>query len=138
LATRLYPEGVLIETDPLRHEEAVGETLKAMEDPMVKGIFEASFSHDGVRVKVDILERMGSGKWNLTEVKSSTGVKNEYLPDVGVQYHVLKGAGLEIERLTLLHLNNQYVYDGGELDLNHLFTASDEELALKARENREL
>jgi hypothetical protein len=39
------------------------------------------------------------------------------LPDVGVQYHVLRGADLEIERVKLLHLNNQYVYDGNQLDL---------------------
>jgi hypothetical protein len=99
--------------------------LRAMEDPMVKAIFEASFSCDGVRVKVDILERLGNGKWNLTEVKSSTGVKDEYLPDVGVQYNVLKGVGVDIKRVTLLHLNNQYVYDGNALNLEQLFTASD-------------
>jgi hypothetical protein len=125
LATRLYSEGVLVEIDPRRHEQAVTKTLRAMEDPAVKAIFEASFSCDGVRVKVDILERLGNGKWSLTEVKSSTGVKNEYLPDVGVQYHVLRGADLEIERVTLLQLNNQYVYDGNQLDLKQLFTASD-------------
>jgi hypothetical protein len=126
LATRLYPDGVLVETDPRRHEEAIGETLKAMEDPMVKSIFEAGFSHEDVRVKVDILERVEAGNWNLVEVKSSTRVKNEYLPDVSVQCHVLQGAGLEIDRaILLLHLNNQYVYDGHELDLEGLFTASD-------------
>jgi hypothetical protein len=125
LATRLYQGGVLVETDPRRHEEAVSDTLVSMEDPAVKAIFEASFSCDGVRVKVDILERLGNGKWNLTEVKSSTGVKNEYLPDVGVQYHVLKGVGVDIERVILLHLSNQYVYDGNQLDLKQLFTASD-------------
>jgi hypothetical protein len=125
LATRLYQGGVLVETDLRRHEEAVSDTLVSMEDPAVKAIFEASFSCDGVRVKVDILERLGNGKWNLTEVKSSTGVKNEYLPDVGVQYHVLKGVGVDIERVILLHINNQYVYDGHELELECLFTASD-------------
>lgn len=125
LATQLYSNGILVETDPFRHEQAIGKTLKAMQDPLVKAIFEASFSHDAVRVKVDILERSGGGKWNLIEVKSSTSVKNEYLPDVGVQYLVLKGSGLEVDRVTLLHLNNQYVYDGNELDLNQLFTASD-------------
>jgi hypothetical protein len=125
LATCLYPDGVLIETDPLRHEQAVSETLRAMDNPLVKAIFEASFSSDGVRVKVDILERAGQKKWNLTEVKSSTGVKDEYLPDVGVQYNVLKGAGIEIDRVILLHLNNQYVYDGNALSLEQLFTSSD-------------
>ena len=97
LATRLYPEGVLVETDPLRHEQAVKETLNAMQDPFVEAIYEASFSFDDVRVKVDILSRFGSRRWNLVEVKSSTRVKNEYLPDVAVQYHILKGSGLEID-----------------------------------------
>jgi DNA-binding sugar fermentation-stimulating protein len=85
LATRLYPDGILVETDPLRHEQAVRETFAAMEDPLVRSIYEASFSYDDVRVRVDILSRLGRGKWNLVEVKSSTKVKNEYLPDVSVQ-----------------------------------------------------
>jgi hypothetical protein len=127
LATLLYPGGILVETNPLLHEQAVDETFRAMGNAQVETIFEASFSYDGVRVKVDILERERSGreKCNMTEVKSATGVKNEYIPDVGVQYHVLKGAGLEIDRVTLLHLNNQYVYDGQKLDLEGLFTSSD-------------
>ena len=125
LATRLYPKGVLVETDPFRHEQAVRETVTAIEDPSVKAIYEASFLFDDVRVKVDILSRISKGKWNLVEVKSATKVKNEYLPDVGVQYHVLKGSGLEIDRVILTHLNNQYVYDGRELDLKSLFISSD-------------
>lgn len=112
LATRLYPEGILVETDPLRHEQAVRETVAAIQDPSIKAIYEASFLYDDVRVKADILSRLSREKWNLIEVKSATKVKNEYLPDVGVQYHVLKGSGLEIDRVILMHLNNQYVYDG--------------------------
>ena len=97
LAIRLYPEGIQMETDPTRHEQAVRETVSAMEDAQVKSIYEASFSFDDVRVRADILSRLGRGKWNLIEVKSSTRVKNEYLPDVAVQYHILKGSGLEID-----------------------------------------
>jgi predicted RecB family nuclease len=125
LATRLYPEGVLVESDPLRHEQGVWETVRAMEDQKVKAIYEASFSYNDVRVRVDILSRLNSGKWNLVEVKSSTRVKDEYLPDVGIQYYVLKGSGLDIDRVVLLHLNNQYVYDGRKLDLESLFISSD-------------
>ena len=72
LATRLYPGGVLIEEDYLHHEEAVQTTLKAMKNPDVRAIYEAGFINDGVRVRVDILERLDHGKWNLIEVKSST------------------------------------------------------------------
>lgn len=125
LATHLYPGGVLIEEDHLHHEEAVQTTLRAMKDRKVRAIYEAGFLFDDVRVRVDILERLNNGKWNLIEVKSSTRVKDEYYPDVGIQYYVLKGAGLDIDRVFLMHLNNQYVYDGKELDLEGLFSSSD-------------
>jgi hypothetical protein len=125
LATRLYPGGVYVETNPLRHKEAVWTTLRAMQDPGVKAIYEAGFLENAVRVKVDILGRLKGGKWNLIEVKSSTKVKPEHIPDVGVQYYVLKEAGLDINRVFLMHLNNQYVYDGRELDIQNLFLSSD-------------
>ena len=125
LATQLYPGGVLIEEDHLHHEEAVQSTLSAMKDPNVAAIYEAAFISDGVRIRVDILERLNDGEWNLIEVKSATSVKDLYLPDVAVQYHVLSGSGLNINSAGILHLNNQYVYDGNQLDLKGLFTFSD-------------
>ena len=125
LATRLYPDGILIEDDHLHHEDAVQSTSMAMNNPNVPAIYEAGFIHDGVRIRVDILERLSKGKWTLTEVKSSTAAKDIYLPDVAVQYRVLKGAGLEIDRVILMHLNNRYVYDGEKLELPKLFSRTD-------------
>lgn len=125
LATELYPGGVLIEEDHLRHNEAVKSTLAAMKNPKIKAIYEAGFLYDDVRVRADILQRLKNNKWNLIEVKSSTSVKAIHYPDVAVQYYVLKGAGLDIERVFLMHLNNQYVYDGNELSLEGLFSSSD-------------
>lgn len=125
LATRVYPGGVLVQEDHLHHEEAVETTLAVMEDPKVKAIYEAGFLYDDVRVRVDVLQRLKKGKWNLIEVKSSTRVKDEYVPDTGIQYYVLKGSGLDIERVFLMYLNNQYVYDGKELDLKSLFSSAD-------------
>ena len=134
LATRLYAGGVLIEEDHFHHEEAVQSTLKAMQDLNVKAIYEAAFLHEGVRIRVDILERLDDGSWSLVEVKSSTSVKDVYYPDVAVQYYVLKGCGLKIRRAGILHINNQYVYDGQNLDLESLFTfddLTDEALAMQ-------
>jgi len=125
LATRLYPGGVLIREDHLHHRQAVESTRAAMEDPGVAAIYEAGFVHDSVRVRVDVLERLPGGKWNLIEVKSSASAKDEHLPDVAVQYRVLKGKGLEVARAGVLHLNNEYVYDGQRLDLEQLFIFSD-------------
>ena len=124
LATRLYPGGVLIEEDHLHHEEAVLHTRAAMGDSGIKAIFEAAFLHDGVRVRVDVLERLQSGAWHLVEVKSSTVTKDIHVPDVSIQYHVLQGQGLEINGVFLMHLNRDYARDGTRLDLQRLFARS--------------
>jgi predicted RecB family nuclease len=125
LATRLYPGGVLIEEDHLHHEEAVESTLAVLEDPSVPAIFEGAFVYDGVRIRADILQRLEGGRWKLIEVKSSTSVKEYHLSDVAVQCHVLKGSGLPIDRAGIMHLNNQYVFDGEHLELESLFSFSD-------------
>jgi predicted RecB family nuclease len=125
LATRLYPDGILIEDDHLHHEDAVQSTSMAMDNPKVKAVYEAGFIYDGVRIRVDILERLTEGKWNLIEVKSATSAKDIYLPDVAVQCRVLKGAGLEVDRVILMHLNNRYVYDGEKIELHKLFSRTD-------------
>ena len=125
LATSLYPGGIAIEEDHLHHEQAVASTREAMADPGVSAVYEAGFLHDAVRIRVDVLERRAGGRWNLIEVKSSASAKDVHLPDVAVQCHVLKGSGLDVERAGILHLNNRYVYDGGELDPAELFAFTD-------------
>ncbi len=125
LATRLYPGGILIEEDYRHHDRAVNTTATFMHNPNVKALYEAAFLFDGVRVRVDILERDGAGGWNMIEVKSSTSVKKIYFSDVALQYYVLNGCGVTISTSGILHLNNQYVYDGHELDLDSLFAFSD-------------
>ncbi|MBU2498923.1 MAG: DUF2779 domain-containing protein, partial [Proteobacteria bacterium] len=125
LATQLYPGGIRIEEDHLHHEEAVRSTLRAMANENVRALYEAAFLSDGVRIRVDILERTDGGRWNLIEVKSSTSVKDIHIPDVAVQYHVLKEAGLDVDQVILMHLNNQYFYDGRRVELEQLFRRAD-------------
>jgi predicted RecB family nuclease len=125
LATHLYQGGVLIEEGHLEHSVAVQSTLTAMDNFEIPAIFEAAFVHDGVRIRVDILERREDGKWNLIEVKSAASMKDVYLHDVAVQYKVIRGSGLEIGDAGILHLNSKYVYDGARLELANLFTFSD-------------
>jgi hypothetical protein len=125
MATRLFPGGILIDAPYYLHEQAVQSTLKEMQDLDVRSIYEAAFVYDGVRIRVDVLERLDDGSWNLVEVKSSTSVKEVYYPDVAVQCYVLEGCGLKINRAGILHINNQYVYDGQNLDLESLFSFGD-------------
>ena len=83
-------------------------------------IYEASFFEDGVFVAVDVLHRNGSG-WTLTEVKSTTRVKNEHLLDAAVQTHVLRRAGFPVERVELMHLDRNCTHP----DLSNLFFRAD-------------
>jgi hypothetical protein len=114
-----FPGGVLIKLDHRRKPEAIEATRQAM-DGDAPAIFEACFEEDGVFVAVDVLERTVRG-WNLIEVKSSGRVKDAHLPDVAVQAYVLRAAGLNIERVELMHVNNENRYPS----TGDLFTRAD-------------
>jgi hypothetical protein len=125
MATQLYPNGVLINEAFYQHRQAVQSTVKAIHDPKIRAVFEAAFIYDDIRIQVDILERAGNNSWNLVEVKSSTSAKEIHLPDVAIQFYVLKSYGLNINQAGILHLNNQYIYDGENLNLEALFAFED-------------
>jgi hypothetical protein len=126
LATELYRGGVRIEEDHFHHEDAVRSTLEVLNNRDVPAIYEAAFLEDGVRIRVDVLQRVNGNEWNLIEVKSSTKVKKEHLPDVAVQLYVLQRAGLSVKLAGIMHIDNQYVYDGKDLDLRSFLTFSDQ------------
>ncbi|MBU7025144.1 MAG: DUF2779 domain-containing protein [Theionarchaea archaeon] len=126
LATELYPGGTRIVEDHFHHEEAVRSTLQVLKKPDVPAIYEAAFLEDGVRVRVDILERLKNGKWNLIEVKSSNSAKKEHVDDIAVQLHVLQCAGISVNEAGIMHLNRDYIFDGENLKLNKLFTFTDQ------------
>ena len=120
-----YPGGITANEDPMQHDQAVRQTSIALSDPGPPAIYEAAFTHAQIRARIDILARTRRKAWNLIEVKSSSGFKEEYLPDIAVQLHVAEGSGVSIDRALLLHVNNQYVWPGGKYDLGALFTEQD-------------
>ena len=120
LATEEFPDGVLIEADYLNIPEATKQTEEALANS-ADVIFEGCFTHDNVLVRPDIILRNDLGSWNMIEVKSSTSVKKENIHDVAVQTWVLRGYGLEVERVFLKHINRECVYP----DLSNLFKTED-------------
>ena len=74
-------------------------------------IFEATFEHDGILVRVDVLIPDGEG-WRVVEVKASTSVKDYHVLDGAIQDWVLRHAGLTVTSIALAHINNQFVYAG--------------------------
>jgi hypothetical protein len=125
LATRRHPGGQLIDAHHFHHEEAVEKTKEAIADSKIPALFEASFLHRGVRVRADILVRVRGGQWDLVEVKSALDVKETNVDDLAVQHWVMTGAGLDIRRAGVLTLNRDYVFPGGEYDVDELFVLHD-------------
>jgi len=119
LARTYVPGGILIDVPYTERRRRLEETAAALRDGATI-LYEPAFEHDGVLVLADILERRRGG-WHLIEVKSTTGVKDEHLPDLAVQAHVLRGAGLTIRRTELMHLNRDCRYP----DLSNLFVRDD-------------
>lgn len=120
-AHALFPGGVLVEDGARRGDEALAETRALLGDATVPAIFEAVLEHDGVRVHVDALERLGGGAFGLREVKAATGVKAHYLDDVAVQRYVLEGAGLRVPSVELVHVDSSYVRGTEGVEPRRLF-----------------
>jgi hypothetical protein len=108
MAHQLFPGGVAVEGEYWDVQGVLRSTAQLMANSSVPAIFEAAFVHDDVLVRVDVLQRRAQGRWRLVEVKSSNGMKEEYLPDVAIQKYVAEGAGVLLETCELMHLNKNY------------------------------
>ena len=117
--------GLLVDDDPLHHAAATAQTQEALAGG-ASVIYEAAFTHGGVKVRVDVLERLPDGTFGVFEVKQTTAYdKKKHLRDAAVQRWVVGGAGLEVSRVCLVHLNGSYEWPGGDYDLEALFAETD-------------
>src|SRR6056297_1280588 len=114
LARELYANADSVYIDYERHEldKAQAETACLIREGHRAPIFEATFQHEGVLVRVDILLPVGESAWRIVEVKASTKVKSHHIPDCAVQTWVCRGEGLTIESVALAHVDNKFVYAG--------------------------
>jgi predicted RecB family nuclease len=92
-----------------------------VENSEVPAVFEGTFSADDVLVRVDILKRQRDKRWRLIEVKSSTELKDYHLPDIGIQSRIVSRSGLDLASSSLAHINRNYVFDGGPIDVRQFF-----------------
>jgi predicted RecB family nuclease len=104
LARMRFPGGVLIQHSD--KDERVELTRQAMEAG-APAIFEASFVADDTFVAADVLVREGDG-WRLIEVKSATSIKEEHIPEVALQLHVLTRSGVGVTAAEVMHLSSEF------------------------------
>jgi hypothetical protein len=119
LVRQLFPGGVEVVSDG-GLDQAIRATRELVANPEVPAIFEGTFEHGGVLVRVDILQRR-RGRWRLLEVKSTTNLKDHHLDDVGIQSRVVSRSGLDLSSVNLAHVNRDYVFDGGSIDPRKCF-----------------
>lgn len=119
VARGLFPVGVDIAASATLDLEARAQATQRAIAQGAKVIYEAAFIHDSVYAALDILVHLGN-YWVIHEVKASTQVKEEHILDVALQLHVARGAGLAIDGVHIVTLNNAYVRQG-DIDPKRLF-----------------
>ena len=122
IAKYLFGEHVNIEFNE-DLSEMISNTNSTIESYNDVVITEASFEYKNNFCSVDILKK-NDDKYEMYEVKGATDVKEVYINDASYQYYVLKSLGLNVTKVFLVHLNNEYVRKGN-LDLNKLFVKKD-------------
>jgi hypothetical protein len=121
LAQSLFPDGIFLGS---------GYDFKKVSDKSIaslaqnKPLFEAGFLFRSTYAIADILAPACNGTWDIIEVKSSTDVKEEHIPDVAFQKYVYEGAGLKINKCFLMHIDNTYIKNG-PIEPKKLFKAQD-------------
>ena len=78
----------------------------------------------GLYSRADAVESTGGGETILHDVKSSISIKEEHVKDACFQKICAERAGQGIDRVSLVHLNGEYVRDG-EIDPGELLVFAD-------------
>ena len=120
LARQMFPGGVEVRSEG-GLDQAIRTTRELVANHEVPAIFEGVFEHNGVLVRVDVLQRRKDGRWRLIEVKSTTDVKDHHLEDVAIQHRVVTRSGVNLAASCLAHVSRDYVYEGGPIDASRFF-----------------
>lgn len=120
LAQQLYVDAVLIDIDVRNLMQAEVDTRAAIEAG-AHTVLEATFRAGQYRVSTDVVQRLDDGSWHLIEVKSSTALKAEHIPDLAFQRYVMERAAYRVSRCSVLHANTA----AQSADISSLFTEVD-------------
>jgi len=121
-AKKLFPGGIEVPFEGLSHDEQARKTQEEIKKG-TKTIYEATFFHDGIFVKLDILHKGPKG-WEIYEVKASSDLKKHHINDISIQYFVTVSTGLPVKKAHIVHMNKEYVRKG-DIEPQKLFVIND-------------
>lgn len=87
---------------------AIAETTRVMQTGGAPLIYQPAFRNGHLAVIADILRRRGA-RTELVEVKASTSVKSEHVPDVAFQTLVLRAAQQPVDAVFIGHVDNSFM-----------------------------
>lgn len=120
-ARTYFPDGILVDNAPWDFFGSLQRTRELIAQG-VSTLYEAAFEYAGCYARADIIQfNPESKRWRVYEVKSTTKLKPEHIPDLGIQTWVMAKSGLPLESIHLMHLNKECRYP----HLENLFTTHD-------------
>ena len=72
-----------------------------------KVILQGRLEANNITAIFDVLEKVGDKTFDLYEIKSSTSVKTEHIPDLAFQSIVLESSGFSVRNMFVLQVNNK-------------------------------
>lgn len=108
--------GINVDPNDIGWDESATQTetsLQSGDGP----VFEALLSLPGSLALADVmLPDLSSGelRWQMIEVKSSTGVKDYHRDDIAIQTYIAQRNGIALSKVGVAHINNQFVYPGDQ------------------------
>lgn len=118
IARRIYdPQayGDVIDIQTEGFELAFERSAELLRSSETKSVFEAGFSAGGALAFADVMlpiQKKGRRVWRMVEVKSSTSVKDYHLDDVAIQVFVAQSSGIELDSVSLAHIDSSWTYLG--------------------------
>ena len=125
-AETLFSGGLTLGWDPQNYgsyQSLPAKTLDAIKSA-TPIIYQGRLEANGLTAIFDILMRVDERTFDLYEIKSSTKVKPEHLPDLAFQTRLLEQAGFTVRQIGVIHVNSAYVRQG-EIDPQALCQLSD-------------
>ncbi len=118
IAQRIYDPaacGHVIDVQAEGFERAFERSAELLRSPATKSVFEAGFSAGGALAFADVMlpiRKKGRRVWRMVEVKSSSSVKDYHLDDIAIQAYIAQSSGIELDSVSLAHIDSSWVYPG--------------------------
>ena len=111
-AEQLFPDAVKLGFDGYGEYLSLTRKTKEAIESGAKTILQARFEAGEITCICDALVKVGEDTFDLYEIKSSTSAKPEHEPDLAFQREVIIQSGYKVNKIFVVHINNEYVRDG--------------------------